>query len=203
MTRRGWTGGLIFAIASTSCASSSGPTSSDAGASASSGGYAEGNTFPDLSLTGYLDKNNDGALTPDEYGPVHPSDVLAANPKAEVLLVHVAFGWCKYCWEETAEQIKMTKGYAGRFVSVQVLVQDRNGDPATQAFQDEWLKINKSAMPTTLEPEGTLFKKFGRSATYLMLDPKEMKVLVVGAGPPTFGYVKDKIAQRLGPLPQG
>ncbi len=192
---------LTLASAASACsASAPSPSPGDSGAPATNRGFAEGTTFPELSLVGYLDKNHDGALTAEEHGSLRPSEILAANPQTELLLVHVAFGWCKYCWEETAEQIKMTKGYGGRFLSIQVLVEDRNGDPTTKAFADEWIRLNKSAMPTTLEAEGTLRKTFGRAATYLLIDPKDgMKVLVVGAGPPTFGYVRDKIANRLGP----
>src|SRR5438477_45499 len=132
--------GIAIALAFTlapwgaSCSSSSAPNSP----ASANDGFAEGKTFPEVSLTGYLDANHDGTLSPDEVRPLVPSDVLSSNPKAEILLVHVAFGWCKYCWAETLEQIKMTGGYGGRFVSIQVLVEDREGNPATQAFVDEW-----------------------------------------------------------------
>ncbi len=165
-------------------------------------GLEKGDALPDLALVGYLDRNHDGALTPDENGPLTPEDVLAANPKAELLLVHVAFGWCTYCWQETKEQLKMTQGYGGRFVSTQVLIQDRDGQPATKDLVDSWIHINASAMPTALEPAGTLFKRFGPSATYLLVDVKAGTTIIeVGAGPPTFGLVRQKIADRLGPLP--
>ncbi len=189
---------LLLAVG---CGSSPSPAPGDSGVVPTQG-YAVGNTFQDVSLVGYSDKNHDGALSPDEDGSLTAAGVIAANPKAEVLLVHVAFGWCKFCWEETAEQLKMTAGYGGRFISIQILVEDRDGIGATKAFVDEWLRLNKSAMVTTLEPEGSLLKRFGRSATYLLLDPKDMKVLVVGAGPPTFAFVRTKITERLGPLTQ-
>ena len=200
MRLRSWALPLVVAAASAACGSSGTPPEGNA---ATTEGVSEGNVLPDFALVGYLDNNHDGVLTPDERGPIRPSDVIAANPNAEVLLVHVAFGWCKFCWEETAGQLSMTKAYGGWFVSIQILVEDRSGTAATDAFVDEWIRLNKSAMATTLEPGGSLFHRFGRAATYLMIDPKDRKVLVVGAGPPTFRYVKDKIAQRLGPIPEG
>lgn len=181
------------------CSSSSGSTPAS---SSSPVGFEQGDTLPTLALVGYLDRNHDGKLTADEHGPLTPADVLQANPKTELLLVHVAFAWCKYCWAETKDQLQMTAFYAGRFTSIQVLVQDRDGVAATKALLDLWTTTNMSAMPTVLERAGTLFARFGPSATYLLVDVKNgMSITQLGAGPPTFASVRAKIADRLGPLP--
>lgn len=187
---------MIVALVGAACSSSS-----DDGRQEPSS-FEQGSTFRELPLAGYLDRNHDGILTPDEHGPLGPSEVRAAYPAAELLLVHVAFEWCKYCWEETSDQIAWTKHYGGRFVSMQVMVEDRDGRPADRSLLDRWIKNHKSALPTVLEPEATLFARFGKSATYLLLDPRDgMRVLTVGAGPPQFALVREKIRERLGPLP--
>ncbi len=187
---------ILLAIAG--CSATATP-SVDAGTTSE---FSEGSPLPEVSLVGYIDRNHDGKLTADEHGAFTPKDVVAANPGVELLLVHVAFGWCKYCWSETPEQIKWTTGYGGRFLSIQILVEDRVGNAATKSFVDEWIDLHQSSLPTALEPSATLFNRFGRSATYLLVDPKNnMKILTVGAGPPTFDFVRTKITERLGPLP--
>lgn len=164
--------------------------------------FEEGSTFPELSLVGYLDKNADGQLAADEHGPLTPSAIARAYPNADLLLVHVAFEWCKFCWEETPEQIAWAKHYQGRFISIQVMVETRDGEPGQRKLLDSWIAAHHSSLPTVLEPKGTLFAKFGRNATYLLLDPRNnLRVLAVGAGPPQFEVVRSKIAERLGPLP--
>ncbi len=189
---------VTLAASAAGCSASSTP-SGDAGSAAQ---FTEGSAFPEVALVGYMDRNKDGKLAADEHGAFTAKDFIAANPSVELLLVHVAFGWCKYCWSETPEQIKWTKGYGGRFLSIQVLVEDRVGNAATKAFIDEWLDVNQSSMPTALEPNATLFTRFGRSATYLLIDPKnDMKILTVGAGPPTFAFIHTKITERLGNIP--
>lgn len=183
------------AAAMISCSSSS----SDAPAKAS---LEQGSTFPALSLTGYVDRNHDGALTADEYGPLRPADVQAAYPNAELVLVHLAFEWCKYCAEETDNQLAMLHGYGGRFISLQIMAQDSDGHVATHDVLDRWVRKHKSSLVTTLEPDDTLHQHFGNSATYLLLDPKDgLRILSVGAGPPQFSVVKKKIQERLGALP--
>ncbi len=190
---------LSLALGVASC--SGAPTPAPDAAATSAPDFSEGSTFPDLALVGYTDRDKDGTLSAKEHGALRINDVVAANPTLELMLVHAAFGWCKYCWAETPDQLKWTKGYGGRFLSVQVLVEDRNGDAATVTFVDEWIAAHKSSMTTALEPNATLLKRFGRSATYMLVDPKTMKILTVGAGPPTFSFVRGKITERLGPLP--
>jgi hypothetical protein len=164
--------------------------------------YEAGNTLPELSLTGYIDKNHDGTLAADEYGPMQPADVAVAYPAAELLLVHVAFEWCKYCWEETTEQIAWTKHYGGRFISMQIMIQDRDGREATRTLVDSWTRANHSALPTAVEMGFSLLDEFGQNATYILVAPKEgMKIIAIGAGPPQFASVRDKLRERLGPMP--
>lgn len=164
--------------------------------------YEAGSVLPEVSLTGYVDKNHDGTLAADEHGAMRPADVVAAYPAAELLLVHVAFEWCKYCWEETTEQIAWTKYYGGRFVSLQIMIQDRDGREATRSLVDSWTRANHSAMPTAVENGLTLLDRFGQNATYILVAPKEgMKIIAIGAGPPQFASVRDKLRERLGPMP--
>lgn len=164
--------------------------------------YETGSTLPELSLAGYIDKNHDGTLGADEHGPMRPADVAAAYPAAELLLVHVAFEWCKYCWEETTEQIAWTKHYGGRFISLQIMIQDRDGREATRALLDSWTRANQSSLPTAVEAGFSLLERFGQSATYILVAPKEgMKIIALGAGPPQFAAVRDKLRERLGPMP--
>ena len=184
------------------CSSSSPSAGAGADSAEAKPSFDQGAQLPQLALEGYLDKNHDGALTPDEYGSLRPSDVVKAYPAAELVLLHVAFEWCKYCWNETDDQIAMVKQYGGRFISLQVMVETREGNPGDRALLDSWIKVHKSALPTTLEPAHTLFDRFGKSATYLLLDAHDgMRVLAVGAGPPQFDVVRNEIAKRLGPLP--
>jgi hypothetical protein len=127
---------------------------------------------------------------------------VRAYPSAELLLVHVAFEWCKYCWEETGEQIAWAKHYGGKFVSLQVMVETREGREADRALLDRWTLAHHSMLPTVIEPAQTLFARFKRNATYILVAPHDgMKVLAVGAGPPQFETVRKKIQERLGPLP--
>lgn len=184
---------MLFACSSSTLAST--PAESKAS-------FDQGDRFPELSFDGYLDKNHDRALTADEYGPLQPSAIAMAYPAAEVVLVHVAFEWCKYCWNETDDQLAMTAHYGGRFISIQVMVETREGNPGDRALLDSWIKVHKSSLPTVLEPAHTLFDRFGKNATYLLLDPRDgLRVLAVGAGPAQFEIVRNEIAKRLGPLP--
>lgn len=185
---------LVVSLAITACSSPAEPTREPS--------FEQGSTFPPLSLIGYLDKNSDGKLGVEEYGPVHPADVVHAYPNAELLLVHVAFEWCKYCWEETADQMAWARHYGGRFMSMQIMVETRDGQPGERRLLDSWIQAHKSGLPTMLEPAQTLFAHFGRNASYLLLDPKDgLRVLAVGAGPPQFALVRDTIRDRLGALP--
>jgi hypothetical protein len=161
--------------------------------------FEAGATFPDLALEGYLDRDGDGALSPAEWSALGLSEVIARGPRPEVLLVHVAFGWCKYCWTETRAQVAWTERWGGRFRALQVVIEDRDGRPADRAFLDQWIATNRSALPTTIEPRGTLFARFGRSATYLLIDGESRKILEVGAGPPTFDRIHHLLEARLGP----
>jgi hypothetical protein len=164
--------------------------------------YETGSALPELSLAGYIDRNHDGTLASDEHGPMRPADVAHAYPDAELLLVHVAFEWCKYCWEETTEQIAWTKHYGGRFVSLQIMIQDRDGREATRTLLDSWTRANHSALPTAVETGFSLLDRFGQNATYILVAPKEeMKIIAVGAGPPQFASVREKLRERLGPMP--
>jgi hypothetical protein len=96
----------------------------------------------------------------------------------------------------------MAKHYRGRFVSIQVMVETRDGEPGERPLLDSWIKVHKSALPTVIEPGRRLFERFGKSATYLLLDPRDgLRVLAVGAGPPQFEVVRNEIGKRLGPLP--
>ncbi len=187
----------FLVIASTAVASCSSSTESTAESS-----FEVGKTLPELSLVGYIDRNKDGNLAGDEHGALRPSDVAKTYPEAQLLLVHVAFEWCKYCWMETTDQLAWVKHYGSRFMSMQVMVEDRDGRPATRALLDGWIQKHKSSLPTAVEPEATLFARFGKSATYILIDPKDgMKILAVGAGPPQFEIVRQKLRERLGPLP--
>jgi hypothetical protein len=164
--------------------------------------FERGSTFPQLALVGYLDANKDGSLSADEYRNLRPADVARVYPNAELLLVHVAFEWCKYCWEETGDQLSWTRHYAGRFVSMQVMVETRDGEAGDRTLLDRWKQAHKSALPTLLEPAATLRAHFGQNATYLLLDARDdLRVLAVGAGPPQFEVVRAMIGERLGPLP--
>ena len=187
----------VTLVLSLAIACSSSPSSEAVAAS-----LDKGSVLPALSLVGYVDRNSDAKLSPDEHGPLTPRDLLRDYPKVELVLVHVAFEWCKYCWEETAPQIAWTRHYGGRFVSMQVMVETRDGAQADRRLLDSWTKAHASALPTVLEPAGTLFAKFGKSATYLLLDARDdLRILAVGAGPPQFEAVRTEIAQRLGPMP--
>ena len=164
--------------------------------------YETGSALPELSLTGYIDKNHDGTLAADEHGPMRPADVAVAYPGAELLLVHVAFEWCKYCWEETTEQIAWTKHYGGRFISLQIMIQDRDGREATRTLLDSWTRAHQSSLPTAVETGFSLLDRFGQNATYILVAPKDgMKIIAIGAGPPQFASVRDKLRERLGPMP--
>jgi hypothetical protein len=164
--------------------------------------FEQGSVLPDLALVGYVDRNGDGVLTPDEHGPLRARDVVSAHPSAELVLLHVAFEWCKYCWEETSDQIAWSKHHGGRLVAMQVMVQDRDGNPADRALLDSWIDKHESALVTVLEPEARLFDAFGQSATYLLLDARDnLRILAVGAGPPQFDVIRDQIGARLGSMP--
>ena len=128
--------------------------------------------------------------------------MLQAYPNAELLLVHLAFEWCKYCFEETDTQIEWVRDYGGRFLSLQIMAQDSEGHVATRDVLDRWIRKHKSALPTTLEPDDTLHQHFGNSATYILLDVKDgLRIIAVGAGPPQLSVAKDEILKRLGPVP--
>lgn len=162
--------------------------------------YAAGTVFPDLELAGYLDRNGDEQLTSEEHRTFRISDVIAGSP--DYLLVHVAFGWCEWCWVEAKEQMRWYRGYGGRLRIVQVYVDDLRGDRADRADLEFWIAQNKSFIPAGLEGEETLFAKFGKNATYLLIDVKNRRTIVdVGGGPPAFRRMEATLAEKLGALP--
>lgn len=162
--------------------------------------YEKGSVFPDLELVGYLDRNGNEKLTPEEHGAFRVSDVVAGSP--EFLLVHVAFGWCEWCWEEAKEQIRWYRGYGGRLRVLQVYVDDLRGVRADRSDVDFWIEHNASFLPVGVEPKETLFAKFGKNATYLLIDVKNGRtILDVGAGPPAFRRIEGILTEKLGALP--
>lgn len=162
--------------------------------------YAKGTAFPDLDLIGYLDRNADEKLSPDEHGAFRVSDVVAGSP--DFLLVHVAFGWCEWCWAEAKEQIRWYRGYGGRLRVLQVYVDDLRGQRADRADLDFWIEQNASFLAVGLESGETLYAKFGKNATYLLVDLKNGRTIVdVGAGPPAFRRIEGILTEKLGALP--
>ncbi len=156
--------------------------------------------FPEVALQGFVDRNANKSLEPTEFGAFRVRDVLDGKP--EYLLVHVAFGWCEWCWDEAKEQLRWVNAYGARFRALQVYVDNLRGERATRGDLEFWIAQNTSHIPAGLEPDETLFKKFGRNATYLLIDVQNgMKILDVGAGPPAFSRIRAFLADKLGPLP--
>lgn len=176
------------------------PAQKDSDAAAAPATYGKGSVFPDLELVGYLDRNGDQKLTPEEHSAFRVSDVVAGS--ADFLLVHVAFGWCEWCWEEAKEQIRWYRGYGGRLRVLQVYVDDLRGVRADRADVDFWIEHNASFLPVGLEPQETLFANFGKNATYLLIDVKNGRtILDVGGGPPAFRRIEGILTEKLGALP--
>lgn len=192
----------FFLATLTACGSKddSSAAATQADAAAAPAPYTIGASFPELQLEGYLDRNGNRAFEADEFGAFRISDVVAKSP--EYLLVHVAFGWCEWCWREAKEQIKWVEGYGGRLAALQVYVDDLRGTRADRGDLEFWIENNKSYLPAGLEKDETLFAKFGKNATYLLIDVKSsMRIIDVGAGPPAFERIRAHLVEKLPPLP--
>lgn len=81
-------------------------------------------------------------------------------------------------------------------------VDDLRGVRADRADVDFWVEHNASFLPVGLEPQETLFAKFGKNATYLLIDVKNARtILDVGGGPPAFRRIEGILTEKLGALP--
>lgn len=190
---------LLVAALVTACSAPAAETSIlDAAVAAAP--YTAGAVFPNLQLEGFVDRNGDRTLAPEEFGPFRVADVVASAP--DYLLVHVAFGWCEWCWIEAKQQMTWLDGYGGKLRALQVYVDDLRGERADRGDLQFWVTQNKSFVPAGLEREDTLLAKFGKNATYLLVDVKRsMTIVAVGAGPPAFEKIRKLLVEKLGPLP--
>jgi hypothetical protein len=193
----------IIAAAVVGCGSAATPDTpqnTDAADAPVAATYDKGTKFPDLDLLGVVDRNADGLLTSDEFGPFRVSEIVSGSP--DYLLVHVAFGWCEWCWAEAKEQMRWYRGYAGKLRVVQVYVDDLKGQRADRSDLEFWIEQNRSFLPAGLESAETLYAKFGKNATYLLIDIKNgWKIVDVGGGPPAFRRIEGILSQKLGALP--
>lgn len=147
-------------------------------------GLKQGEVFPRVKFKGYRagSSNWEGIDIAEYYDPDGSKGINA-------ILYVVSAEWCNPCREETKELPKLLdcqyKSRGAKFI--QALVEDKDGDYASQPTLERWIKQFKLNYNLVLDDEHITWAKGAGIPLNFFIDPRTMKIVRIKEGVSTSG----------------
>ena len=130
-------------------------------------GYTQGSIIENLQLTGQVDSNSDGLITPqDVIKPLHLSDYYQ-DKTIKAMFIGVAAGWCGPCKAEQPNLVALYNSYGGRKGKVaflEAIIENADHQPADMTFVDTWATTYKIPFDMASDPTSALGPYYNQAA---------------------------------------
>jgi thiol-disulfide isomerase/thioredoxin len=115
-------------------------------------GYSQGATIANLSLQVQQDDNQNGSATDDAVKTVTLADYFLEKDLSALVIIIGSQG-CVPCQNEQPDLVKLDQMYAGKVAFLEAIVQNAQGQPATQQVIDGW--VAQFMVPFDMTPDPT------------------------------------------------